>query len=261
MAEVQDLRERLRLLEAGELTPMAPRPAATVAIVRDGSDGLEVYLLRRVRAMSFAAGMHVFPGGSVDASDAEVALGSVGDWPERFGVEESLVRPVVVAAVRETFEEAGVLLAAGPDGEVVADAGAEVWEGEREAVEGRRTTFAAVLERHELTLRTDLLAPLAHWVTPELEPRRFDTYFFVAALPAGQHCREAGTEADARVWVRPAEALATDLAMMPPTRAALTDLARFEDVAAALSQPRDLTVVRPHFELVDGELTLVRPPA
>jgi 8-oxo-dGTP pyrophosphatase MutT (NUDIX family) len=259
MAEQMDMRTRIRLLESGQLAPMVPRPASTVAVVRDGADGLEVYLLRRVPRMSFGAGMHVFPGGSVDPADADVPVGPVADLAGRFGVEEGLARQLVVAAIRETFEEAGVLLAAKADGELLADVGADPWEAEREALEARQTTLGAVLDQHDLVLRTDLLAPLAHWITPEAEARRFDTYFFLAAQPAGQDCREAGTEADARLWIRPADAISQGLALMPPTRATLTELARYPDVAAALAAEREIPVLQPSFALVDDEVVFHGP--
>ena len=259
--------ERARLLRAGELAPVAPRSAATVALVRDGTDGLEVYLLRRVQGMSFAAGMHVFPGGSVDRSDHQddVAgssqVGWVGPdpawWAERFGTDAGVAGALVVAAVRETFEEAGVLLA-GPSADLlVDDVSGDDWENERMALEAGRQSLSQLLSRRGLRLRADLLAPIAHWITPELSLKRFDTRFFVAALPERQSCRDAGTEADRRLWIRPREALASGLTIMRPTAAVLTDLAGYPDVASALHAEREITTVQPRVELNGDRLELV----
>jgi 8-oxo-dGTP pyrophosphatase MutT (NUDIX family) len=261
MAKRSELAERVRSLQAGRLVPVAPRPAATVALVRDGVDGLEVYLLRRVRAMSFAAGMHVFPGGSVDPADRFADLGWVGPepawWADRFETDESTARALVCAGVRETFEEAGVLLA-GPSAEtMVDDVSGPEWEAEREALEAGRQSLSELLQRRDLVLRADLLAPLAHWVTPEVEPKRFDTRFFVAALPERQVCRDAGTEADLRFWVRPEQALLSGLRIMAPTAAVITDLAGHHDVASALRAERVITAVMPRLELDGDQVRLV----
>ena len=137
---------------------------------------------------------------------------------------------LVCAAVRETFEESGVLLAgAGPDD--VVDVSGPDWEQERIALLDRRESLSSLLERRGLGLRADLLRPWAHWITPELEPRRYDTRFFVAALPAGQRTRHVGGEADATMWITPAEAVARferdELPMMPPTIATLRELAEY----------------------------------
>src|SRR4051794_24144588 len=229
MTTVPDLMERARLLLAGELVPPPARPAATVALVRDGAAGLEVYLLRRVSQMSFAAGMHVFPGGSVDPADRPADGADPADrvrwagagpdwWAARFATDPADGQALVSAAVRETFEEAGVLLA-GPSAEqVVADVSGPDWEQERAALEAGRQSLSQLLVRRRLLIRADLLAPLAHWITPEIEPKRFDTRFLLAALPDGQRCRDVGTEADRRLWIRPQEALDSGLTIMTPTR-------------------------------------------
>lgn len=255
---------RARLLLAGELVPPSPRPAATVALVRDGADGLEVYLLRRVRGMSFAAGMHVFPGGSVDPADRkdpESQVAWVGPdpawWAGRFGADEGLAGALVSAAVRETFEEAGVLLAGPSADELVDDVSGDDWEDERAALEAGRQSLSQLLLRRGLLLRADLLAPLAHWITPEIELKRFDTRFFVAALPERQICRDAGTEADRRLWIRPQDALSSGLTMMRPTTAVLKDLAGHPNVDSALHAERTITTVQPRFELTNGRITLV----
>lgn len=252
--------ERARAAQDPSFVPAAPRDAATVALVRDAPAGMEVYLLRRVRTMAFAGGMHVFPGGSVDPADATADIGWAGPsapvWAAAFATAEPLARALVCAAVRETFEECGVLLAGTSAADVLADVSTDEWEAERVALEGRRHSLSELLRRRGLVLRSDLLRPLAHWITPEVESKRFDTRFFLARLPEGQVTREAGTEADQWVWVRPADGLAQELAMLPPTRAVLTELATYDDVDAALAAPRSITPVLARL-LVRGDDQLV----
>ena len=205
--------------------------------------------------MAFAGGMHVFPGGSVDPADAGAEIGWTGpvpaQWAAAFGCDEPLARALVCAAVRETFEESGVLLAGPTAGEVLADVSTDEWEAERAALEAREHSLSELLARRSLVLRADLLRPLAHWITPEVESKRFDTRFFAARMPAGQVCRDAGTEADERLWARPQDALEQGLNLMPPTLAVLRDLARFDDVDAALAAERTITTVLPR--LVTGD--------
>ncbi len=256
-------RDRARALAEGRLRPAPVRDAATVALVRDGPDGLEVHLLRRTRGMAFAGGMHVFPGGAVDAGDVgPEGQPAEGDavwsgtapsvWARAFGCDVDLARALVRAAVRETFEETGVLLAGPAHDRVLDDVGTDEWEAERAALEARRQSLSGLLARRGLVLRADLLAPLAHWITPEVELRRYDTRFFLARLPSGQRCREVGTEADDRRWVRPGEALRQGLAMLPPTEAVLRELATCPDVAAALAAQRTIRPVRPRVVVDDA---------
>ncbi len=291
MTTEPDLVRRARLLLTGELVPSSPRSAATVALVRDGFDGLEVYLLRRVRQMSFAAGMHVFPGGSVDPADSAERVDPAGStdsvdpagsadsadwgtarpgsrvgwagpgpgwWAGRFGTDERSAGALVSAAVRETFEEAGVLLAGPSADQLVDDVSGDEWEAERVALEAGRQSLSHLLLRRGLLLRADLLAPLAHWITPEIEPKRFDTRFFLAALPERQVCREVGTEADLRLWIRPKDALASGLTIMHPTAAVLKDLAEHPTVESALQAEREITTVQPRFELDGDRLRFIR---
>jgi 8-oxo-dGTP pyrophosphatase MutT (NUDIX family) len=256
--------ERVRALRDGAAEPAATRDAATVALLRDAPGGPEVYLLRRVRGMAFAGGMHVFPGGSVDPADASAEVGWAGpspqEWAGRLGCDVPLARALVCAAVRETFEESGVLLAGRSPDDVLDDVSTDEWEAERAALEAREHSLSELLARRSLVVRADLLRPLAHWITPEVEPKRFDTRFFLAEVPPGQVCRSAGSEADARVWTRPQDALDSGLRMMPPTAATLAALAGAPDVAAALAEPRTVTPVLPRFaEGEAGEVLLLLP--
>jgi 8-oxo-dGTP pyrophosphatase MutT (NUDIX family) len=254
----------VRALASGEAKPAEPRHASTVVLLRDHADGMQAYLLRRTRTMAFAAGMYVFPGGSVDPrdetlSDAAWAGPPQAAWSALLSADEALTKALVCAAVRETFEESGVLLAgSGPD-DVVADTTGDDWEADRAALVDHSLSFAAMLDRRGLMLRADLLRPWAHWITPEVEPKRFDTRFFVAALPTGQRTRDVGGEADRVAWVRPADALAAadsgEMGMLPPTAFTLSELGTYPDVAAVLAAgtARDVKPVLPKIVLGDDD--------
>jgi 8-oxo-dGTP pyrophosphatase MutT (NUDIX family) len=234
------------------------RQAATVLLLRDGDPGLEVYVLRRTRGMPFAGGMTAYPGGGVDPRDGDTDVAWVGptpaQWATAFGCDERQARELVCAAVRETFEEAGVLLAGSADGgDVVPDVSGDDWEEQRQALLSRDLSLAELLAGRGLALRSDLLRPFAHWITPPVEPRRYDTKFFAAALPVGQEARHVSGEADDAGWLTPAAALAELSAgsrpMMPPTIHTLGQLQPFADVAAALagSPPEPLHPISPTF--------------
>ncbi len=258
-----------RAAAAGDHQPVRPRDAATVVLLRDApGSGVEAYLLRRVTSMAFAAGMYVFPGGSVDPRDANAEVGwfgpSAGDWSRVLSADERLARALVCAAVRETFEESGVLLA-GPSGAEIADVSAEHWEDDRHALLDRSISLAELLNRRGLVLRADLLRPWAHWITPEFEPKRFDTRFFVAALPAGQAPRHVGGEADRVVWIRPQRALeqqaSGEFRLLPPTAVTLAELAECNGVAEVLDAGtrRDISPVLPRAVVSGDEARLLIP--
>ncbi|MER7670699.1 NUDIX hydrolase [Kitasatospora sp. NPDC096128] len=235
---------RIRAVDSGLLTPAVARPAATVVLLRDGADGPEAYLLRRRTSMAFAAGMYAYPGGGVDPRDAEVETGWAGpspeEWAQRLGVDARTARAVVCAAVRETFEEAGVLLA-GPDADSVA--APRDWSAERAALEAHELSFAEFLRDHGLVLRSDLLGGWARWITPEFEERRYDTWFFVAALPTGQRAALEVGEADRVAWLTPAEAVRGygegRFGMLPPTVTVLRELSSVRTAAEALAAAAD----------------------
>ncbi len=254
---------------AGVRTPAEPRNAATVALLRSGRGGPELYLLRRHGEMAFAQGMHVFPGGGVDPRDDDVAVGWAGpvpgEWAERLGVDEALARALVCAAVRETFEESGVLLA-GPDhASVVADTTGDDWEADRVALEARELSLTDLLRRRGLVLRADLLGAWSGWLTPEFEPRRYRTWFFVAELPAGQRTRDVSTESDGVAWLPAAEAVAGadagEIAMLPPTYVTCLELASYAAPEAVLAAAGERTVEMFMPELVDGEEPTLSNPA
>jgi 8-oxo-dGTP pyrophosphatase MutT (NUDIX family) len=262
--------ETARAYARGELEITVPRPAATVVLLRDpatstaAAEGPQAYLLRRVATMAFAAGMFVFPGGSVDARDEELpdaawAGPPPSQWMQPLSCDEPLARSLVCAAVRETFEESGVLLAGPTADEVVADTSGEDWEADRLALLDRSLSLAELLQRRGLMLRADLLRAWAHWVTPEFEPRRYDTRFFVAAMPGAQRTRDVGGESDRVTWIRPADALqahaAGTLDMLPPTIVTLAELASYPSIAAVLDAgtARDVRPVLPKIVLGDDE--------
>lgn len=262
--------DRIRALASGELTPATPRRAATVMLLRDGTEGAEVHMLRRRASMAFAGGAYAYPGGGVDPRDDDHLVRWAGppraSWAARLGVEdEAAAQAIVCAAVRETYEEAGVLLAGPTPETVVGDTTGDDWEADREALVARDLSFAEFLDRRGLHLRSDLLAAWARWITPEFEPRRYDTFFFVAALPEGQRTRNASTEADRTVWIRPAEAAAGydegELLMMPPTIATLRALSAHPTPRAALAAApsQDMTPVLAQAHLENGALVLSWP--
>jgi 8-oxo-dGTP pyrophosphatase MutT (NUDIX family) len=263
---------RAREIMDGRLEPVTARDSATVALLRDDpAGGLQVYMIRRARSMAFAAGAYAFPGGSVDARDRSLGEAPDGTWAgpspagwgTSLGVDPALAVELVCAAVRETFEEAGVLLAGpGPD-TVTADVTDDGWEADRRGLVERTQSFADLLRRRRLVLRSDLLRPWAQWITPEAEERRFDTRFFVAALPAGQRARDVSGEADRVAWVRPADALRAardgEIFMLPPTMVTLVELAAFDCVDAALAAPRRVRPRLPEVTLRDGRALLILP--
>jgi 8-oxo-dGTP pyrophosphatase MutT (NUDIX family) len=237
-------------LATWDSTPAPVRDAATVMLLRDAPAGLEVFLLHRVQAMAAFGGMTVFPGGSVDPADLDAddlpwSGPAAAHWAGPLSASPELARALVCAAVRETFEEAGVLLAGpGPD-EVLADVRGAGWAGTRQELEARKTSLSDVLGKRGLFVRADLLRPWAHWITPVQERRRFDTRFFVAALPSGQQTAATAGEAERVSWERPADALAArargEYVMVPPTAITLAELAEYATVGDVLAAAESRT--------------------
>lgn len=225
-----------------------------MALLRDGAEGVEVYLQRRLGRMAFG-GAWVFPGGAVDAADRDPALDAYwagpdpAAWARRLGVGVDEARGAVAAACRETLEEAGVLLADRPvDPEAVSAARRALLE---------RTPLAEVLATLGARLATGLLRYWAWWVTPEAEARRYDTRFFVVALPTGAPVALHEPEADVHRWL-PAWVAAADqaLPMAPPTRHTLQTLAGFATVSEALDAGEDRPVERILPVYTDGGVVL-----
>lgn len=243
--------------------PLVPRPAATVMLIRPArgvSEDIEVFLMRRHAGMDFVAGVMVFPGGGVDDRDrnADIAWTGPGPqwWADRLGVDEDLAEALVCAAARETFEECGVLFAGAADDPDVLVDDASVYREARHALTDRSMSFADFLRTEKLVLRADLLRPWANWVTPEEErTRRYDTYFFVGALPAGQRADGENTETDQAGWITPEQAL-RDFAdgrsfLLPPTWTQLDALAG-RTVAEVLAVQRRIEAVTPTLTAGNG---------
>ena len=282
--------QRLADIETGRIAPAVPRDAATVMVLRSPSggttgaaespgtgapSGVEVLMLRRVAAMKFAPGAYVFPGGSVDPADFGAAIGWHGPSPAEFGARlgasAEMARALVCAAVRETFEESGILLAGPPGGGPLAALSGPSWEADRAALASGALTLAELLSRRGLVLRADLLVPWTRWITPEGEPRRFDARFFVAALPVGQVVTGHEAESDHVAWLRPAAAIeaarAGEISLLPPTATTLHDFAAIVgDDGADGGGLADILGARPAIEpitpslmLEDGQAWLVLP--
>lgn len=260
------LRESLLGIDGGEppavTEPAQPKLASTVMLVRDDEGPLEVFMLRRASSMAFAPSMHVFPGGGVERRDAEDELPWAGpaveEWAEVFGTDEASARMLVAAAIREIFEETGVLLASPASGEAeTAHLDAAVAADLRGRLVRHEVGFGQVLLEHHLVLRSDLLRYRAHWITPEVEPRRYDTRFFVAALPPGQDPDGETSEADLSEWVHPRDVLGAfgdgDVMLMPPTLVCLEQLAEVTTVSVALGQDLPIAPVMPR--LVETEVS------
>jgi 8-oxo-dGTP pyrophosphatase MutT (NUDIX family) len=268
----RQLGQRALDILAGNQPPVQPRDAATVMLLRAaarqpaGDGGLEVYMLRRKPSMAFAPGAFVFPGGSVDARDADERVAWAGpapaEWGKIFEAEPRLARALVCAAVRETFEESGVLLAGPSATAVVADTTGPEWEADRRALLDRSLSLAEMLATRGLVLRSDLLRPWSRWITPVIEERRFDTRFFAAALPPEQRTRDVGGEAAEVAWVRPADAIAQGRAgqilLWPPTAVTLGELGACAGVPAALG-PRTVRPVMPEASVAEGAVWLTLP--
>lgn len=264
----------------GDATPAEPRDAATVVLLRPGADGCEVYLLRRQTSMAFAGGMCVFPGGGVDPRDFDPAPDqgpglvdrglwagpSPAEWAIRLGCDEPKARALVCAAVRETFEESGVLLAGPGPHEVVADTTGDDWEADRVALESREVSLTEFLENRSLVLRTDLLGAWSGWLTPVFEPRRYRTWFFVAHLPEGQVTRDVSTESSSVTWVGALDAVEQverqEILMLPPTWLTCLEVGQHADPDAVLdeAQGRRVDMFMPEVVADGDEFILSTPP-
>jgi 8-oxo-dGTP pyrophosphatase MutT (NUDIX family) len=248
----------------GSRPPGELRRAASVLLVRDaagggeGAGGVEVFVLERAAEMAFAAGMTVFPGGGVDAADGEaLARGLVdeaaaGEAAESWATAPAAAAALLACAVRETYEETGVLLA---DATTAA--------GSRERLVAGEIGLGDVVARVE----AERLRPWARWITPEGMPRRYDTAFFVAAVPPGQEPDGATTEAVGARWCAPAAALREwedgTRALMPPTWAVLCELAEHGGSASELldaATGRRPEPVTPRFRPAGERVGLVVPP-
>jgi 8-oxo-dGTP pyrophosphatase MutT (NUDIX family) len=225
------------------------RDAATVVLLRDGDDGIQAWLLTRVTQMAFAAGMTVFPGGRVEPSDADLpfAVAAGADIAARFGCDEAFARALLGAAVRETFEETGVLLTT-PWADLHAA---------RTDVEAGRIGFGDLLREHGLAIAADGLRPWSRWITPPGESRRYDTRFFVGGLPDGAQARDLTSESSSAAWLGVGDALEQaqrgGRKLLPPTLATLASLLGFATVAevVAAADGRLIEPIQPEIRVTD----------
>jgi 8-oxo-dGTP pyrophosphatase MutT (NUDIX family) len=219
------------------------RPAATILLLRDGAEGLEVFMVVRHHQIDFASGALVFPGGRVEDADHALAAG----LEPRLAIDPPTL-PFRVAAIRETFEECGVLLAKrrGSDEVIGADVLRRL-DHFRTALDGGTVGLDAVLKAEDLEPATDLLVHFAHWITPANQPKRYDTQFFLARAPAEHLAVHDGHEAVDSIWIRPAEALAGTEAgrfkLVFATAKNLEKLTRSATVAEAMERARTSRVV------------------
>ena len=238
------------------------KDASTVIVLRETGGGLETFMLCRHQQSGFMGGAHVFPGGKVDPSDSDPGWReridrSAEDLSEQLGEADADVGlGLLVAAVRETFEEAGVLLASTSVDADLAEARQRLHDG---------AAFLDLAAELDLKIRSAALTPYARWITPKMESRRFDTRFYIAVAPADQRARHDGTETTSAVWLRPARAIADmfdgRIKLAPPTVRTLQWLADFDDansvIADALSRKPPL--VRPEIVTGDGGWFLALP--
>ena len=267
------LAEQIRGYLDGTSTPAEPRDAATIVLMRAGASvepgALEVYLLRRHLDMAFAGGMAVFPGGGVDPRDFDHAVDWVGpspeEWASLMGVDVPMARALVCAAVRETFEESGVLFAGPTEDSIVEDTSAAEWEEDRRRLEARELSFTDFLSQRSLKLRSDLLRVWGAWLTPVFEPRRYRTWFFVAELPPGQETRDVSTESVDVTWLSVRDAITAadeqQMLVLPPQYVTFLELFDCPTPAAALDAAgdRDLACVEPAGK-IDGDTAYLELP-
>ena len=225
-------------------THSVPKDSATVILVRRAQGKTpEVFLARRHASQSFMAGVYVFPGGQLEASDADIAetklLSASDDFqPHTLLQDSNLTRDMAlgfyICAIRETFEETGVLFARNASDDSIDFCNATIqarFAAYRQPLNEGKITLAEIIRQEGLVVMPELLTPYSHWITPEIVPQRFSTRFFLAEFPHGQNAVTDKDELTSSLWVTPGEALqmyiAGKIAMMPPTLKTLEEMAEF----------------------------------
>jgi 8-oxo-dGTP pyrophosphatase MutT (NUDIX family) len=219
-------------------TAVTPVPAATILLVRDAPNGLEVFMVKRHHQIDFVAGALVFPGGKAQRSDFDSELAEYADGVSGWSEE---MRALGAAAIREAFEESGILMARdGATGAFVDEARLATLAAYRHKLEKAEISLFDMLRAENLKIACDELAHFAHWITPENMPKRFDTHFFLASSPVGHAGSHDGRESVDSVWIRPEDAIASreKLNVIFPTKLNLMKLARSKTVAEALKAAR-----------------------
>ena len=256
-------------------TPTKPRDAATVLALRDTDAGPEVFMVRRDSRMGFLGGAHVFPGGALDEADCEGELQSHATGFEALGSlarlhsDAARAKGLLLAAVRELFEESGILLARGDDGAWVdldeKGPRAQRLKAAREQLSRHEGDFGATVVAEKLAIDVSGLRLFAHWITPEREKKRFDTRFFLVRAPERQSATHCAIESTAGEWLAPCEALARyrarQIELVPPTIASLDRLSAFTTVDAALAAFEDCDVppILPKILLGSEDVTILYP--
>jgi 8-oxo-dGTP pyrophosphatase MutT (NUDIX family) len=243
------------------------RPAATIVLLRDGAEGeMEVFMVVRHHAIDFASGALVFPGGRVDENDfALAANAALCPNPDGLSTEAMAFR---IAAIRETFEECGVLLARPSHTVALIDAATllAVEQTHRAPLAEGRISFDSVLTAHNLLPATDLLTHFAHWITPAHQPKRYDTHFFLAEAPAEHLAVHDGAESVDSLWITPRQVLSDTASgrfkLVFATQMNLMKLANFKTAFEAISAARETEVVTvlPEMSQIDGTRRLLRIP-
>ncbi|MGD0142767.1 MAG: NUDIX hydrolase [Rhizomicrobium sp.] len=216
----------------------APVPAATILLVRDAPNGLEVFMVKRHHQIDFVAGALVFPGGKAQRSDFDSELANYADGVSAWSEE---MRALGVTAIREAFEESGILMARdGATGAFVGNARLAALEPYRHKLEKAEISLLDMVRAENLRIACDDLAHFAHWITPENMPKRFNTHFFLASSPIGHAGSHDGRESVDSVWIRPEDAIADRKKwnVIFPTKLNLMKLARSKTVAEALEAAR-----------------------
>jgi 8-oxo-dGTP pyrophosphatase MutT (NUDIX family) len=253
--------------------PAPARDSATVMLVRDGAEGLEVFMLERHLNSDFAGGAYVFPGGTIDPRDLDPEAATYLDGPDaveaakHIDASEDRALAFFLCAIRETFEEAGVLLAR-RDGDAVRFEEADVEERfaeYRRDFNAREGSLTALAKHEGLRYAGDLLHYYARWITPEFAPKRYDARFFVATMLEGQSPLHDDVETTASTWIRPADALSRAaeglFSIIFPTRKTLESLSGFATAEHVIASTRgkEIPALLPTVVLADGQPKVVLP--
>jgi 8-oxo-dGTP pyrophosphatase MutT (NUDIX family) len=255
-----------------------PRDAATVILIRDGAQKkMEVFLMRRHRDQAFMGGAFVFPGGSLDKGDADPGLASyilgltaegAQNHLQEPGISGSTALGLYMAAIRETFEEAGILLAYNEKGGLLQFAdprGEAKYTAARLAIYKKTITLKELARQERIRFACDLLLPFAHWITPDVEKKRFNTRFFLARAPEGQIPLHDSVEMTESLWLSPSEALSAyrerKIMLMPPTLKNLEELSQFtsEDELFRTAGKRRIETILPQAKRYGEVHTLLLP--
>jgi 8-oxo-dGTP pyrophosphatase MutT (NUDIX family) len=233
--------------------PADPAPAASVVLIRDAATEPEVHLQMRAATMAFAGGRPVFPGGGIDAGDDDQVANWIGPparrWAADLGTDPIRAHAIVCGAVRETFEESGYLLASPIDGSSLSMIDTDDWREDRDCLSQRAISLAELLARRGLALRTDWMKPLSVWITPEFEPRRFHTWFFLARCPQEQQVLGVSRESTTSRWITASQALrladSGELQLLPPQYCTFLQLYGRRDTDEIFSTQNPVPTVRP----------------